>query len=242
MFINKIRHKRDTFTSANNAFRNEKGAIDLASIMVGIIVIGLIGGVIAATVFAVIPWAQDNAAKQQLDSVVQAENAYFGLSAAIPSPLPEGSPTNSFSNSPQLDNANLLIPGSRYCAVATDGGKHFAGYSQSASGKIFWATDTRTKPEHLVDATSLPEACAYINKNYIDGTDIIPDPSDGSGNGAGDGAGNGAGNGEGNGSEGGGNGSEDGYFDSDGNWIPYDKGQIPFNPNITKICSLISAA
>jgi type II secretory pathway pseudopilin PulG len=61
------------------AFVNEDGAIDLASIMVGIIVIGLIGGVIAATIFAVIPWAQDNGAKQQLDSVKSAEDAYRGL-------------------------------------------------------------------------------------------------------------------------------------------------------------------
>jgi len=63
------------------AFRNEEGAIDLASIMVGIIVIGLIGSVIAATVFAVIPWAQNNAAKQQLDNVSSAQNAYLGLRA-----------------------------------------------------------------------------------------------------------------------------------------------------------------
>lgn len=58
-----------------DGFRNEKGAIDLASIMVGVIVVGLIGGVIAATIFAVIPWAQDQAAKQQLDNIVTAENA-----------------------------------------------------------------------------------------------------------------------------------------------------------------------
>ena len=67
--------------NVSEAFKNEAGAIDLASIMVGIIVIGLIGGVIAATVFAVIPWAQDNAAKQQLDSVASAQAAYVGLSA-----------------------------------------------------------------------------------------------------------------------------------------------------------------
>ena len=75
-------------------FRNEQGVIDLASIMVGVIVIGMIGGVIAATVFAVIPWAQDAAAKQQLDNIVTAESAYMGYSAATPSLLPaEHQPT-----------------------------------------------------------------------------------------------------------------------------------------------------
>ena len=47
------------FFRLNNTLRNEAGAIDLASIMVGIIVIGLIGGVVASTIFAVIPWTQE---------------------------------------------------------------------------------------------------------------------------------------------------------------------------------------
>lgn len=68
-------------TNVRNAFKNEEGVIDLASIMVGIIVIGLIGGVIAATVFTVIPWTQDNAAKSQLEAIHTAQNAHFGLSA-----------------------------------------------------------------------------------------------------------------------------------------------------------------
>ena len=62
----------------NHVFKNEDGAIDLASIMVGVIVVGLIGGVIAATVFAVIPWAQDNAAKQQLDSLFMRKTPIWG--------------------------------------------------------------------------------------------------------------------------------------------------------------------
>ena len=46
------------------ALKSEGSAIEFASIMVG--VIGIIAGVIAATVFAVIPWAQDNAAAEPL--------------------------------------------------------------------------------------------------------------------------------------------------------------------------------
>ena len=74
---NKMRQRK----LSREVFVNENGAIDLASIMVGIIVIGLIGGVIAATVFAVIPWSQDNAAKQQLDSIATAENTYRGFAS-----------------------------------------------------------------------------------------------------------------------------------------------------------------
>ena len=56
------------------AFRGASGVIDLASIMVGIIVIGIIGGVIAATVIAIIPWSQDSAARSNLDAVRTAQS------------------------------------------------------------------------------------------------------------------------------------------------------------------------
>ena len=127
-----------------SAFKNEAGAIDLASIMVGIIVIGLIGGVIAATVFIIIPWAQDNAAKQQLDSVVAAESAYVGLSSS--GALPTSHPENSYGDSGLLADAKLLTEGSNYCAVDTLEGKGYVAFSLSASGNLFYITDQNTKP------------------------------------------------------------------------------------------------
>lgn len=75
------------FDMFDNIKRSSKGAIDLASIMVGIVVIGLIGGVIAATIFAIIPWAQDNAAKHQLDAIATAQSAYAGFAASEASGL-----------------------------------------------------------------------------------------------------------------------------------------------------------
>ena len=63
------------------ALRSSSGVIDLASIMVGVLVIGIIGGVIAATVFAVIPWSQDEAAKGALDSVRTAESVQYTMSS-----------------------------------------------------------------------------------------------------------------------------------------------------------------
>jgi surface protein len=151
-------------------FKDENGAIDLASIMVGVLVIGLIGGVIASTVFAVIPWAQDNAAKQQLDSIVQAENAYYGLSAATPSPLPAGYMVNSFANSADLEKANLLKTNARYCAVTTNGGKGYEGYSQSGSGKIWKVTNGDVSPSAFTG--TLPSDCTFITAGF----DTTPAP------------------------------------------------------------------
>lgn len=179
----KIRQKAKTVTlkrNLNEAFRNEDGAIDLASIMVGIIVIGLIGGVIAATVFAVIPWTQDNAAKHQLDSIAAAQSAYMGLSSDSPPALPAGHKANSFGDSAALAAANLLSTGATYCAVTAGSGKGYQGYSQSSSGKIWTMKDSNTKPwifDEVIDG-QLPTDCNFITEGFE------------SGNGSGDGDGN----------------------------------------------------
>ena len=126
--------------------RNEKGAIDLASIMVGVIVIGLIGGVISASIFTVIPWAQDNAAKQQLDSVVAAQSAYMGLSSGTPPVVPSGSPESSYGDSKTLSNAGLLSENTDYCAASTNDGKGYIAFSKSPTGNLWKVTDTNTSP------------------------------------------------------------------------------------------------
>jgi hypothetical protein len=117
------------------ALRNENGAIDLASIMVGVIVIGVIAGVIAATVFAVIPWAQDQAASQSLDAVVTAEAVAYAfaaedgtakyLSEADLAAYPDGTLLQ--------ESVNIVI------LLGTDGVDYDA-YSLSATGTVFKTT------------------------------------------------------------------------------------------------------
>lgn len=129
-----IDKNKNTLTGKYKWFRNENGAIDLSSIMVGIIVIGLIGGVIAATIFAVIPWAQDNAAKQQLDSVVSSESAAVGLNSK-------------FLNGAGL-NANGLLPQVDKLTVgADDKGSCYVGIVTSQTGNMFYITNKHSKPE-----------------------------------------------------------------------------------------------
>jgi len=53
--------------------KNQGVGIDLASIMVGVLVIGIIGGVISATTFAVIPWAQDASTRVSMEAASAAE-------------------------------------------------------------------------------------------------------------------------------------------------------------------------
>lgn len=124
---------------------SSRAAIDLASIMVGIIIIGLVGSVIAATVFAVIPWAQDNAAKHQLSSITTAQNGYSGLSDA-----------HSYTDSATLNDASLLQAGTSYCTVASADGKSYTGYSRSATGRIFMNSSENTAPRLTTDMGCLP--------------------------------------------------------------------------------------
>lgn len=176
----KLHNKKDKLIStkviSSEIFRNEYGAIDLSSIMVGIIVIGLIGGVIASTVFVVIPWAQDNAAKQQLDSVVSAESAYFGLSANNPPALPAGAKANSFANSTELATAQLLGNGPNYCAITTVDGKGYTAYSKSASGAVFTVTDKNSKADRFDGSVPdpLPADCQFLAGGNATLPDVTP--------------------------------------------------------------------
>jgi hypothetical protein len=155
----------------HSALRSSRAAIDLASIMVGIIIIGLIGGVIAATVFAVIPWSQDKAAKQQLESIHTAENALHGLSSDSNVTLQGGAAKASFGNSTGLDANNFLSLSNigAYCAIASPDGKDYHAYSKSGSGKWFVASNSNKSPQ-IVSGTVAPCITSGANAGTVDTT------------------------------------------------------------------------
>lgn len=151
----------------HNALKSSRAAIDLASIMVGIIVIGLIGGVIAATVFAVIPWSQDNAARQQLDNIASAQSAYRGLSTdkdsglknAITNPIDTADANqvvlnSSFTGSAGLEKNDLLTSNDNYCVVASSDGSDYVAYVKSGSGKVFKSTSKGVQKIAVQDETT----------------------------------------------------------------------------------------
>lgn len=150
-------------------FRNEKGAIDLSSIMVGIIVIGLIGGIIAATVFAIIPWTQDKAAKQQLDAIAVAQSSYMGLSSGVPPAVPSGHQPNSYANSKLLVTAGLLAENENYCTMKTKDGKGYLAVVLSGSGKYWTLDDSNTQAKEIAPI-EVPENCGFP---YVDKTPTL---------------------------------------------------------------------
>jgi hypothetical protein len=110
-----------------SALRSNTGAIDLASIMVGVIVIGVIAGVIAATVFAVIPWAQDKAASASVDSVGLAESV-----ARVNS--------DRYNPMAQLISDQMIQKQSTVTAITDAAGSCYISASKSSTGAIFYGT------------------------------------------------------------------------------------------------------
>lgn len=125
-------------------FQNEDGAVDLGSIMVGVIVTGIIGAVVAATVFAVIPWSQNNAAKSQLDTVDTAENTYRGL--AIGNSGDVYASYDGTTNIVSSPSNVLLSKGIQGLTVKTGtnstGAACYVASIVSASGTTFYSTNT----------------------------------------------------------------------------------------------------
>jgi len=164
----------------NRILRSSKAALDLASIMVGVVVIGIIGGVIGATVFAVVPWAQDEIAKQQLQEISSAQQAYAGskleqqvlgsLTATQVTPAATGV-TDSYGDLSELVSAGYftidLAAGSTttsldgdLCVVTTDAAAHYRSEARSDTGTVFYITDEMNGTERLPDGeepTCLPE-------------------------------------------------------------------------------------
>lgn len=133
---------------------NDQGAIDLASIMVGVLVIGIIGGVIAATVFAVIPWSQDQAAQQALGAVATAESVQYSFASGNAGTGNYLSETN-LNGTTNAAGKSLLQASNkvRVVAVATAGAvpSSYVAYSLSSTGNIYSITDAN--PSTVVQLT-----------------------------------------------------------------------------------------
>jgi len=146
--------------------KDTKGALDLASIIVGIVAIGIIGGVIAATIFAIIPWAQDNAAKQALSAVATAEMAYRGfLSQELPdnAEIPYADKEELLSFEPESGGGEGLIEDSPtyrvYAGVTSEGKYCYSAASKSSSGIIFFSTSIQSS--YFTDP-EITRKCVYI--------------------------------------------------------------------------------
>lgn len=104
--------------------RNEKALIDLGSIMVGVIVLGIMSAIVGATIFAIIPWVQDNNAKQALSALTVAQNGFDQVNG-------------NYGNYTTLTNQKLAPSSPLLCAATYNNSQGYILGSKSLTGKIF---------------------------------------------------------------------------------------------------------
>lgn len=117
--------------------KNESGAADLASVITGVIVMGIAGSVVAATLLGVVPWFQNNAAKQQLSNIVIAQNTFAKVDD-------EGDFTRNLADLVDTDSAGVVLESNNVDC--------YAAFKKSGSGKSYYVTNKQTAPQ-LVPTT-----------------------------------------------------------------------------------------
>ena len=131
---------RRVLARSRRVLHSSLGAFDLPSILVGVVLVGILTAGVLASVFAVIPFAQDNGAKQDLAAVRTAEGV-------------ARTKDGGFMNSAGLAVAGYL-PGAASLAVGADAaGSCYVGVSRSGSGALFYGTNTIDSAQPYVAGT-----------------------------------------------------------------------------------------
>jgi Leucine-rich repeat (LRR) protein len=162
-----------------SVLRGTDAAIDLASIMAGVLVVGIIGGVISASVFAVIPWSHDNAAKADLQAIHTAEAVYqtthnsFGslndlhTATTISSAGGSGGPGQPGASVAADITSTPLLPDSSLPTVITNSDAGYIAAVTSQSGVTFFLSN--------LSPTTTSDPAAVVVPDGL--TVPVPDPA-----------------------------------------------------------------
>lgn len=156
-----------------DAFRNEAGAFDLPSILIGVVVVGVLTAGVLATIFGIIPYTQDQGIRQDLSAVgtaqgvAKAKDGRFMTDSelraagylsgervpAAAAPAPAGTlafeRTASTGKEPKKVTVNAAADGSCFLAVG-----------KSASGTIYYLTDMDGSTARKLKAQESPGCLA----------------------------------------------------------------------------------
>ncbi len=143
----------------NPTILNEAGAFDLPSILTGAVVVGVLTVGVLGSIFGVIPFAQDNSAKQDLSAIKTAEGvaktqrgSYVGKDALLALKLV----------SPLSTDTQVYADSAGFCAMTV-----------SQTGRIYSVTSADTA---IIDGNSCATAAAGEDPVVSDPW-IIPDPA-----------------------------------------------------------------
>lgn len=149
------------WTRAQRILRSIRGAFDLTSILVGVVVVGILTAGVFAAVFGVIPFAQDNASRQDLSAARTAQ----GVAKAK---------DGKYEGTEALKNAGYLSGTPRLAVGADADGTCWVGIVNSSSGAAFYTTSAATDPAPYTTAIDTGCLSTAEQKALAGSAGVIP--------------------------------------------------------------------
>lgn len=157
-------HPRAYRARGSSTLRSAHGAFDLPSIITGVVAVGILTAGVLAAVFGVIPFAQENGAKQDLAAVRNAEAvalAKDGRFMTTDELYAAGYLTGDFASAQGTGGDAALgferaaaVTKNRSIAVQAGPNKDcYLGVSRAETGKVFYLTNDTVEPQVLEPAT-----------------------------------------------------------------------------------------
>ena len=120
------------------AFRNQSGAFDLPSVLIGVAVVAILAIGVMATIFGIVPYAQNKAAQQNVAAIVTAQGTYYAQYADT---------TSQYASLAGLQGKDLLGKEIKTDKLAVAGDQdQWAIATISASGQAYIATNENPTP------------------------------------------------------------------------------------------------
>lgn len=143
----------------------EHGAFDIASIIVGVVLLGILVGGIITTTQGLVPWAQDKSTKQDLSAIVTAEQVYKAASTDQ-----YGKTSATFGTLTELKTAPAsLLPSdvvaSSAFALDADAGNYWA-VKKGRSGKWFGVNEEESNPLEIAPAPAATAVASDVLTAY----------------------------------------------------------------------------
>ncbi|QOT19450.1 fibronectin type III domain-containing protein [Paenarthrobacter sp. YJN-5] len=147
-----------TRTPMKTALKGRSGAFDLPSIITGVVVVALLTAGVLATIFGIIPFAQDNGTRQDISAVRTAEGVAFakdGKFTDVPGLVAAGylsGKSASAQQDPSVGDYYLRVDSTeklKTVAGVNTKGDCYIALGKSGSGKIFWGSDKASDPQVL---------------------------------------------------------------------------------------------
>ena len=126
------------FRPSWSSAKKQSGAFDLPSVLIGVAVVAILAIGVMATIFGIVPYAQNKAAEQNLSAVVTAQGTYYAQYADT---------TSQYTNLAGLQAVELLGNDIKTDTVAVVGDQdQWAIATVSASGQAYIATNDKPTP------------------------------------------------------------------------------------------------